>query len=59
MEEDVTGGRASPGAGNGQRENFRRSARAPPATRRRAGHITGNHGTQVTASTHDFAVSLG
>jgi hypothetical protein len=49
MEEDVTGGRASPGAGNGERENFHRSARAPPATRRHAGHITRNHGTQVTA----------
>ena len=37
--EDVIGGRASLVAGDGERENFHRSARAPPAARRHAGHI--------------------
>ena len=40
MGEDVIGGRASLVAGDGERENFHRSARALPATRRHAGHIT-------------------
>jgi hypothetical protein len=34
MGEDVTGGRASLMAGNGQRRNFHRFARPPPAARR-------------------------
>ena len=40
MGEDVIGGRASLVAGDGERENFHRSARALPATRRHAGHIS-------------------
>ena len=32
-------------AGDGERENFHRSARAPPATRRHAGHITCRYNT--------------
>jgi hypothetical protein len=43
--EDVIGGQASLVAGNGERENFHRSARALPATRRHAGHITCRYGT--------------
>jgi glyoxalase superfamily protein len=35
--EDVIGGRASLAAGDGERENFHRSARALPATRRHTG----------------------
>src|SRR6185437_13473795 len=38
--EDVIGGRASLGADDGERRNFHRSARAPPAIRRHAGHFT-------------------
>jgi hypothetical protein len=38
--EDVIGGRVSLVAGDGEREDFRRSARALPASRRHAGHIT-------------------
>jgi hypothetical protein len=38
-------GRASLGADDGERENFHRSARTPPATRGHAGHITPNHDT--------------
>jgi excisionase family DNA binding protein len=45
-------------AGDGERENLHRSARALPATRRHAGHISRCHDTQATASLHDFAVSL-
>jgi hypothetical protein len=36
--EDVIGGRASLVADDGERENFHRSARVPPATSRHAGH---------------------
>jgi len=42
---DVIGGRASLGAGDGERENFHRSARAPPATRRHAGHLIRRYDT--------------
>jgi hypothetical protein len=45
-------------ADDGECENFHRSARAPPATRRHAGHISAIKAPQVTASLHDFAVSL-
>jgi hypothetical protein len=38
-------GRASLGADDGERENFHRSARAPPATHGHAGHITPHHDT--------------
>ena len=38
--EDVIGGRASLVADDGERENFHRSARALPAARRHAGHIS-------------------
>ena len=38
--EDVIGGRVSLVAGDGERENFHRSALALPATHRHAGHIT-------------------
>jgi hypothetical protein len=37
--EDDIGGRASLAAEDGEPENFHRSARAPPATRRHAGHV--------------------
>ena len=40
MDEDVMSGRASLVADDGECENFHRSARAPPATRRHAGHLT-------------------
>ena len=43
--EDVIGGRASLVADDGERENFHRSARALPATRRHAGHITCRYDT--------------
>ncbi len=43
--EDVIGGRVSLVAGDGERENFHRSARALPATRRHAGHITCRYDT--------------
>ena len=39
-------------------QNFHRSARAPPATCRHAGHLIHRYGIQVTGSTQDFAVSL-
>jgi hypothetical protein len=42
---DVIGGRVSLVADDGERENFHRSARALPATRRHAGHITCRYGT--------------
>jgi hypothetical protein len=58
MGEDGIGGRASLGADDGKRENFHRSARTPPATRRHAGHITLITTPQVTPSLHDFAGSL-
>jgi hypothetical protein len=38
-------GRESLGAGDGERRNFHRSARAPPATRRHAGHTIPNRDT--------------
>jgi hypothetical protein len=59
MGEDVTGRQVSPVAGNGERENFHRPARVLPATSRHAGRITCRYDTQVTASIHDFAGSLG
>jgi hypothetical protein len=40
-------------------ENFHRSARVLPATRRHAGSIPLIATPQVTASSKDFAVSLG
>jgi hypothetical protein len=40
MGKDVIGGRESLVAVGGERENFHRSARAPPATRRHAGRVT-------------------
>ena len=40
MGEDDIGGRASLVADDGERENFHRSARALPVTRRHAGHIS-------------------
>jgi hypothetical protein len=46
-------------AEDGERRNFHRSARSLPAARRRAGHISSITTSQVTASIHDFAVSLG
>jgi hypothetical protein len=55
-------GRESLGAGDGERRNFHRSARAPPATRRHAGRLTRCYDiagqSPVKASLHDFAVSL-
>ena len=51
-------GRESLEADDGERRNFHRFARAPPATRRHAGHISPTATSQVTASLHDFAVSL-
>jgi len=39
-------------------KNFHRSARAPPAARRHAGHINRHYKAQATASINDFAVSL-
>ena len=46
MGEDVIGGRASLVAGDGERENFHRSAWTLPATRRHAGHISRCYETQ-------------
>ena len=43
MDEDGIGGRVSLVAADGERENFHRSARASPATRRHAGHFTRCH----------------
>ena len=43
--EDGIGGRASLVAGDGECRNFHRSARAPPAARRHAGHITHHYDT--------------
>ena len=43
--EDVIGERASLVAGDGERENFHRSARTLPATRRHAGHINRRYDT--------------
>ena len=43
--EDVIGGRGSLVAGDGERRNFHRSARAPPATRRHAGTLKLRHNT--------------
>ena len=43
--EDVIGGRASLVAGDGERENFHRSARALPAARGHAEGITCRYGT--------------
>jgi hypothetical protein len=43
--EDVIGGRASLAAGDGERENFHRSARALPAARGHAGRIIRRYGT--------------
>jgi hypothetical protein len=40
MGEDVIGGRVSLMAGDGERENFHRSARTSPATCGHAGHFT-------------------
>ena len=51
-------GRESLEADDGERRNFHRFARAPPATRRHAGHISPTATSQVTASLHDFAGSL-
>jgi hypothetical protein len=45
MEEDVIGGRGSLVADDGERRNFHRSVRAPPATRGHAGHITRRYDT--------------
>jgi hypothetical protein len=45
MQEDDIGGRASLVADDGERENFHRSARALPATRRHAGHIIRSYDT--------------
>jgi hypothetical protein len=56
--EDVVGGRASPVAGEGRRENFHCSAQALPATRRHARRLIRVATSQVKASFHDFAVSL-
>ena len=58
MGEDDMSGRESLGADDGERENFHRSARAPPATRRHAWHITAITTPQARASLQDFAVSL-
>ena len=52
--EDDMSGRESLGADDGERENFHRSARAPPATRRHAGHITAITTPQARASLQDF-----
>jgi hypothetical protein len=51
-------GRASLVADDGECESFDRSARAPPATLRPAGHITAVMTPQVTAQLHDFAGPL-
>ncbi len=59
MDEDVIGGRASLVAGDGERRNFHRSARAPPATTDTPDTSPDVTTSQVTASLHDFAVSLG
>ena len=48
-EEDGMSGRASLVADDGECESFHRSARAPPATLRHAGHITAVMTPQVTA----------
>ena len=45
-------------ADDGERESFHRSAPAPPATPRPAGHITAVMTPQVTAQLHDFAGPL-
>jgi hypothetical protein len=59
MEEDVIGGRESLGAGDGERENFHRSARALPAAADTPGISSPPTAPQVTALIQDFAVSLG
>jgi hypothetical protein len=58
MDEDVIGGRASLVA-DGERENFHRSARTLPAIRATPDTSPVVTISQVTASLHDFAVSLG
>jgi hypothetical protein len=45
IKEDVMSGRESFGADDGECENFHRSARAPPASRRHARHISLNYDT--------------
>jgi hypothetical protein len=59
IQEDVIGGRASPGADDGERENFHRSAQArpPPADTPHAPPVVTT--PQVKDSLHDFAVPLG
>lgn len=55
---DGIGGHVSLVGGDGSRSEPHRS-RVPPATRRHAGHTTRRQTSQVTASIHDFAGSLG
>jgi hypothetical protein len=55
---DDIGGRVSFVAGDGERENFHRSARALPAAREHTRPVNRRYEQQVTASIQDFAVSL-
>src|SRR5205814_386591 len=61
MGEDDIGGRvlaAGDAAGDGERENFHRSDRAPPAAAETPESSPAATTSQVTALIHDFAVSL-